>query len=185
MYQVFNGIAIEGLASCVPKNIVKNEFFSELLSEKEIRMFEKTVGITERRWANENITASDLGFKAASELFADNSFDKKDIKCIIFVSQTSDFKIPFTSNILQDRLGLSKDILCLDINAGCAGFIQGMSTAYALANSMEDGKVLFIVAETLSKILSHKDRSTSMLFGDAASALIISKQNNRRHKSDP
>lgn len=179
MYQSFDNIQIEGISSCVPQTVVTNEAFTDLLSPKEIRVFEKTVGIIERRWADKDVTASDLAFCAAEDLFSNNCFDKSEIKCILFVSQTPDFKIPFTSNILQDRLGLSKDVLCLDINAGCAGFIQGMSTAYSLANSMENGKVLLIIAETLSKILSIKDRSTSMLFGDAASALIISKNNKR------
>ncbi|MCC8424867.1 3-oxoacyl-ACP synthase III family protein [Mucilaginibacter sp. UR6-11] len=176
MYQSFTGITIDGIASCVPKNIVSNDIFSDLLSPKEMKMFEKTVGIKERRWASDEIAASDLGYRAALELFADPQFDKDKIKCLIFVSQTSDYKIPFTSNILQSRLGLASDILCLDINAGCAGFIQGLSTAYATANSMEEGSVLLIIAETLSKILSPDDRSTTMLFGDAASAIIISRK---------
>lgn len=183
MYQLFEGIVIEGISSCVPKKKVDNSSFADILTGKELRMFEKTVGILERRWAEENVTASDLGYKAAQDLLSEESFDPKDISCIVFVSQTSDFKIPFTSNILQDRLGLDKDILCLDLNAGCAGFIQGLSTAFAMANSMENGKVLFIVAETLSKILSLKDRSTSMLFGDAASAMIVSKQKNNTNKA--
>ena len=183
MYQSFDNISIEGIASCVPQNVVANDAFADLLSGKEIRMFEKTVGIIERRWADENVTASDLAFNAAEHLFSDPNFKKEEIKCIIFVSQTSDFKIPFTSNILQARLGISKEVLCLDINAGCAGFIQGMSTAYSIAKSIEGGKVLLIVAETLSKILSLKDRSTSMLFGDAASALIISHKSNNSNKA--
>ena len=178
MYQSFENISIDGISSCVPKNRVGNDTFSELLSPKEIKMFEKTVGILERRWTAKGVTASDLGFEAASDLFSDPRFKKEDIKCLIFISQTSDYKIPFTSNILQDRLGLSPDILCLDINAGCAGFVQGLSMAYSMANSLENGKVLLIVAETLSKILSLKDRGTTMLFGDAASAAIISKKEN-------
>lgn len=173
MYQEFEGVEMKAISACVPKRIISNDFFSELLSPKELRVFEKTVGILERRWAEENVTASDLGYAAAIDLFEKYDIAKEEISCLIFLSQTSDFKIPFTSNILQARLGLRKDILCLDINAGCAGFIQGLSTAFALAKSQTKGKVLFIVAETLSKILSIKDRSTSMLFGDGAAAVLI------------
>ena len=175
MYQSFDNIEIEAISSCVPKQIIKNDFFSDLLEGKDLRMFEKTVGIYERRWSDDDVTASDLAFKAIENLFISTDIDKDDIKCLLFVSQTSDYKIPFTSNILQDRLGLSNDLMCLDINAGCAGFIQGISTAYSILNSLADGKVLLVIAETLSKILSPNDRSTTMLFGDAASALIISK----------
>ena len=173
MNQEFKGVEIKAISSCVPKNVIKNDFFESLLNSKEIRAFEKTVGIIERRWALNNVTASDLGLVAANRLFEDYPHLKEDIGCLIFLSQTPDYKIPFTSNILQARLNLNKNILCLDINAGCAGFIQGLNTAFSIASSQTKTKVLLIVAETMSKIISHKDRSTSMLFGDGASAILI------------
>lgn len=172
MYQEFDGVTITALAACVPKNRVANTTFENLLTPKELRVFEKTVGILERRWAEDGVTASDLGYAAAMNLFDHFPVDKEEIGCLIFVSQTPDYKIPFTSNILQERLGLRREMLCLDINAGCAGFIQGLSTAFAMAKSQK-GKVLFIVAETLSKILSPKDRATTMLFGDGAAAVLV------------
>lgn len=173
MYQEFKGIEIKGLSSCVPKNTIKNDFFESLLNSKELRAFEKTVGIIERRWAEKDVTASDLGFAAANHLFETTPDLKENIGCIIFLSQTPDYKIPFTSNILQERLQLNKDILCLDINAGCAGFIQGLSTAFSISSSKKNSRVLLVVAETMSKIISVNDRSTSMLFGDGASAILI------------
>ncbi|MBZ4041965.1 ketoacyl-ACP synthase III [Flavobacterium hibisci] len=183
MFQEFSGVEIKAISACVPKRKISNDTFGELLSAKELRIFEKTVGIVERRWADENVTASDLGYVAALDLFSQYALQKEEIDCLIFLSQTSDFKIPFTSNILQSRLGLKKEILCLDINAGCAGFIQGLSTAFALAKTIKNGKVLFIVAETLSKILSNNDRSTSMLFGDGASAILIQNSDDENMKS--
>lgn len=183
MIQIFEGLEIKAISSCVPKNKIRNDFFDYLLSPKEIRVFEKTVGIIERRWANENTTASDLGFKAADNLFEKYKINRDEIDCLIFLSQTSDFKIPFSSNILQHKLGLKQNILCLDINAGCAGFIQGLSTSFAIAKTIKNGKVLFIIAETLSKILSRNDRSTTMLFGDGASAVLIENIENSQTKS--
>ncbi|ALR31082.1 hypothetical protein ATE47_11340 [Chryseobacterium sp. IHB B 17019] len=177
MHQHFENIQLEAIGSVVPNNAVSNDFFSELLSAKELSFFEKTVGIKNRYWADKNVTASDLGVEAFKVL-EDNliGFDKNCVDVIIFLSQTPDYLIPFTSNILQNKLGLRKDILCIDINAGCAGFIQGLSTAYSLASTLKEGKkVLLIIAETLSKIISIKDRTTSMLFGDGASAMLISK----------
>lgn len=183
MYQEFKGVEITAIAACVPKGKIKNDSFGDLLTAKELRIFEKTVGIFERRWADEGTTASDLGFAAASSLFENGAINKEDIDCLIFLSQTPDYKIPFTSNILQHRLGLKQHILCLDINAGCAGFIQGLSTSFSLAKTLPKGKVLFIVAETLSKIISRKDRGTTMLFGDGAAAILIENTENIEAKT--
>lgn len=183
MFQEFKGVQIKAITACVPKRKILNDSFGELLSPKELRIFEKTVGIVERRWADENVTASDLGYAAAEDLFQQYKVSKDEIDCLIFVSQTPDFKIPFTSNILQSKLGLKKETLCLDINAGCAGFIQGLSTAFAFAKTLKKGKVLLIIAETLSKILSNNDRSTSMLFGDGAAAVIVENDNTEESTS--
>jgi 3-oxoacyl-[acyl-carrier-protein] synthase-3 len=176
MNQVFENINIKAISSCVPPRVVKNEEFSILLNPKEMSSFEKTVGIFERRWASDDVTASDLGFKAAQAIFDQDISLSKNVKALIFLSQTSDYKIPFTSNILQFKLGLDQDTLCLDINAGCTGFVQGLSVAFSIANTFDDDElVLLIVSETLSKILAPSDRSTTMLFGDAGSAIIIGK----------
>lgn len=181
MIQEFQGIGIDAIAACVPKNIISNDIFSDLLEPKELRKFEKTTGIKQRRYVDESTFASDLGYVAANKILEEKEC-RNEIKALIFVSQTSDYKIPFTSNILQDRLNLSSEILCLDINAGCAGFIQGLATSYALANSIE-GKVLLVISETLSKILSPKDKTTTMLFGDGAAAILISKNGNENQKT--
>jgi 3-oxoacyl-[acyl-carrier-protein] synthase-3 len=176
MNQVFENINIKVISSCVPRRVVKNEDFSFLLSPKEMKSFEKTVGILERRWASDDVTASDLGYKAAQSIFDQDKSLSKNVKALIFLSQTSDYKIPFTSNILQFKLGLARDTLCLDINAGCTGFVQGLSVAFSLSNTLKDNElVLLIVSETLSKILAPSDRSTTMLFGDAGSAIVIGK----------
>ncbi|EJL66738.1 3-oxoacyl-ACP synthase III family protein [Flavobacterium sp. CF136] len=183
MFQEFLGVEIEAISACVPKRKILNNSFGELLSPKEYRVFEKTVGILERRWAEENVTASDLGYAAALDLINKYEVNREDVECLIFLSQTPDYKIPFTSNILQHRLELKKEILCLDINAGCAGFIQGLSTAFSIATSLKKGKILFIVAETLSKILSIDDRSTAMLFGDGAAAVLINSDEAKQNKA--
>ncbi len=184
MNQEFSGVEIIAISGCVPKNTISNSMFENMLTPKEIKIFEKTVGIKERRWANKGITASDLAVIAVEKLFDDNNFNKQEIDCLIFLSQTPDYKIPFTSNLLQEKLGLKKELLCLDINAGCAGFIQGLSTSFSIAKTLGKGrKVLFIVAETLSKILSEKDRSTTMLFGDGAAAILVEKTENLEAKS--
>lgn len=172
MFQ-YSNIVIEALAGAVPKTKIRNDHFSHLLNEKELRIFTKTTGIEERRYADSMTSASDLGYHAAKQIIEDSN--KSEIKALVFVSQTSDYKIPFTSNILQNRLGLEQKTLCLDINAGCAGFVQGLNVAYSLVNSFAEGKVLLVISETLSKILAPNDRTTTTLFGDGAVSLLIGK----------
>ena len=101
MFQKFNGIGIEAVAACVPDNIITNAHFGEMMSEKELAKFEKTTGIKERRYADEKTTAADLGYIAAKKILEEKNCTS-DIEVILFLSQTSDYKIPFTSNILQE-----------------------------------------------------------------------------------
>ncbi|NMH29503.1 ketoacyl-ACP synthase III [Flavobacterium silvaticum] len=173
MLQQFRGIEIKALSACIPKRIVGNDAFEDLIAGKELRMFERTVGITSRRWAEDGVTATDLGFEAASILFSEHPELKENISALVFLSQTPDYKLPFSSNILQDKLGLGRELLCLDLNAGCAGFVQGLGTAFSLASPVKNGRVLLIIAETMSRMLSYKDRGTTLLFGDGAAAMII------------
>jgi len=176
MYSSFEDIGIIGISTTVPSSIVDNSSFIHILSDKEIRKFEKTVGIKERRWASSGVTSSDLGQQAANRLIEQLGVNRSDIGAVLFLSQTPDFIIPFSSNILQDKLNIPQNSLCLDINAGCAGFIQGLFNAFSIVNTLPKGKmVLLVVAETLSKILSMKDKSTSMLFGDGAAAILVVK----------
>lgn len=174
-FSKFSNIHIEGISACVPKEIIDNIDYPFLYTDKEKRKLIKTTGIAQRRITNSNTCSSDLGFAAANELIADLNIDRTQITSLLFVSQTPDYKIPFTSNILQDRLKLSNSCFCIDINAGCGGFPLGLQMAYSLAETQDNACVLFIIAETLSKVLSTKDKSTSLLFGDGASALLIRK----------
>jgi 3-oxoacyl-[acyl-carrier-protein] synthase-3 len=164
--------SIEGLTSSVPKNTVGNEYYDSMFSDRELKIFERTTGIKERRHVIGGMTASDLALDAAERLLTKMKIDKSSIKGLVWVSQTSDYQIPFTSNILADKLELSSEVFCLDINAGCAGFIQGLFVSSKLISNSSE-KVLFLVGETLSKILASSDRSTSPLFGDGASAIIL------------
>jgi len=168
-----SNIKIESISAVVPKNRVKNDSISHLFTTKDLRRFEKTTLILERRHVNDNTTASDLGFIAAEKILS-NIESKDEIGTLLWLSQTSDYIIPFTSNILQDRLDLSHDTFCLDISAVCAGFVQGLYTAFSFAQN-SNKRVLLIIGETLSKILSENDRSTTPLFGDGSAAILVGK----------
>jgi 3-oxoacyl-[acyl-carrier-protein] synthase-3 len=174
-YSKFEYINIKSIAGCVPKDIQDTMLYPYLFSDKEKKKFIRATGIRERRIAEHSVTSSDLGYYAAIDIITGSKIDKKDIKSLIFVSQTPDYRIPFTANILQHRLDLDKDCTCIDINAGCSGFVTGLQTAYSIQNSLHNGNVLLIFAETMSKIVSSKDRATSLLFGDGATALLLEK----------
>jgi 3-oxoacyl-[acyl-carrier-protein] synthase-3 len=133
-------------------------------------------GVEERRFTTASQTASDLCFAAAEQLFLENSTDKSEIDILLFVSQTPDFRMPATSVTLQHRLGLPKSTAAFDIGLGCSGFVYGLSVAYAYANMPQVRKVLLLDGETRSKVYHPKDRKTGFIFGDAAVAAIIEKQ---------
>jgi len=133
-------------------------------------------GVEERRFTTEGQTASDLCFAAAEQLFLDNQIDTSEIDILLFVSQTPDYRMPATSISLQHRLGLPKSTAAFDISLGCSGFVYGLSVAYAYANMPQVRKVLLLDGETRSKVYHAKDRKTGFIFGDAAVAAIIEKQ---------
>lgn len=181
----FRDTYIEGIASVVPNNTVQNDRFS-FFSQKERKFFEKTVGISERRWTDDDQTTTNLAFAAGVALLSDLKIndDLSSIKQLIFVSQTPDQQIPFTSNILQGTLGLSNEILAIDLNSGCAGFIQSLTTGFSLNSGLNDNeRTLIVLSETLSKRLNLNDKSTAPLFGDGAAAIMLKRSKNIVMKS--
>lgn len=171
----FNNVGIKAISACVPKRIEYNKDLGYLIPEEEIEKTIQNIGIEERRIADADCCSSDLCFKAAEQLLKDNQIDPLSINALIFVSQTSDYHQPATAPILQDRLGLSKDTLSFDINLACSGYVYGLSTAYAYANM--GLRVLLLVGETMSKIVSRNDKVNTPLFGDGGTATLIEQGN--------
>ena len=173
----YNEIGIAAMAACVPPIIESNRDLSYFMSEEEIQKAIQNIGIEERRIAGQNVCASDLCFKAAEKLLVDNEIDKSTVDALIFVSQTAYYHQPATAPILQQRLGLSKDTLSFDINLACSGYVYGLSAAYAYASQPGINRVLLLVGETMSKIVSRYDKVNTPLFGDAGTATLIEKGN--------
>ncbi len=169
----YQNVGIKAISACVPKNVNKNSDLGYLIPEEEIEKTINSIGIKEKRIADKDVTSSDLCFKAAKKLLEDNQIDPSEINALIFVSQTSDYHQPATSPILQDRLGLSKDTLCFDVNLACSGYVYGLSIAYSFAAQNGINKVLLLVGETMSKIVSPYDKESAPLFGDAGTATLI------------
>jgi 3-oxoacyl-[acyl-carrier-protein] synthase-3 len=174
----YNTIGISGMAACVPKNTIDNYEYTQYFDKEDVKEIVDKVGIKQRRFAEKDTCSSDLCFAAAEKLIADMNIDKSEIDLLIFVSQTPDYRMPATSILLQERLGLSKQTAAFDISLGCSAFIYGLSVIYALMQTGGFRKALLLDGETRSRIYSPKDRKTAFLFGDGGIAAII--ENNEK-----
>jgi len=132
------------------------------------------VGINKRRIAGKNECASDLAVKAAERLFAEHSIQKSEIDFVLLCTQSPDYFLPTTACIVQDRLNLPTSCGALDFNLGCSGYVYGLSLAKGLIAGEIAKNVLLITAETYSKHIHSKDKGNRTLFGDAATATLIS-----------
>ncbi len=157
----------------LPEASVSNE---ELLQEfpqlEPNRVYEK-LGVKSRHVARTNETAVDMAQKAAEKVF--EKFDKREIDFVILCTQSPDYMLPTSACILQDVLGLRSDIGAFDFNLGCSGYIYGLAIAKGLIKANIATNVLLLTSETYSKYIYHKDRASRTIFGDGASASIITK----------
>lgn len=172
----FKDIGITALAAAVPANTIVNKQYTEVFDAQSAADIVEKTGIEERRFAPEGMCASDLCYAAADKLIVDNNIDRSEIDVLIFVSQTPDYRMPATSVILQERLGLSKSVAAFDVNLGCSAFVYALSMAYGYATQPHIRKVLVLDGETRSRVYSSKDRMTAFLFGDAGVAALIEKK---------
>lgn len=171
----FNNIGITAIAVAVPKKIINNYEYTEFFPKEEVKEVVDKIGVFERRFADEKTCSSDLCFAATERLIADNNIDKNEIDLLVFISQTPDYRMPATSVILQNRLGLSSKTIAFDINLGCSAFIYGMSVVFSMVQQPNIRKALILDGETRSKVYSPKDRRTAFLFGDAGAAALVEK----------
>jgi len=167
-----NNVSVRGIASCVPKDRVKNEDYP-LFSPEEFAKLSKSTGIFERRKADANTTSSDLCYHAAEKLISKLGWEKESIDVLLFVSQTPDYMLPATSCILQNRLGLSIDTYAMDISMGCSGWIYGFSTIAQLLTHGGMKRGLLLTGETTLKLVSEYDKSAYPLFGDAGTVTAV------------
>ncbi|GAB7086264.1 3-oxoacyl-ACP synthase III family protein [Marinifilum fragile] len=133
------------------------------------------MGYNKRRIVEDGVCSSDLAIHGLKHLIDSKHLDKNDIDALLFVSQSPDHFMPPTSNIIQGELELKHEMLCLDINQGCAGFIIGLQQAFMLLDQDAIKKVVLINADVLSPKVSIRDRNSNPLIGDAASITIVEK----------
>lgn len=169
-----NNIKILGSGYAKPLKTITNYDLEKRVDTSHEWIVQRT-GITQR-YISENENTSDLGYRAALAAIKDAEMEANDIDAIIVATMTPDHLTPSTACLIQEKLGLNhKQIFAVDLNAACSGFLYAFQIACSLLERFE--KILIIGSETLSKIIDWQDRSTCVLFGDGAGAMIITKGN--------
>lgn len=169
----FNNVGITALSASVPAEIIDNSKYTHFLDPADIKKVIEMTGIKARRFADAKTCSSDLCIDATKKLVRAIDLDIAEIDALIFVSQTPDYRTPPSSMMIAHKLGLSKNIAALDVNLGCSGYIYGLQVAFLYASQTNIRKVLLLNGETKSKAYSSKDKSTSLLFGDAGTATLV------------
>jgi 3-oxoacyl-[acyl-carrier-protein] synthase III len=164
-------VSITGLGSYVPDRVVTNEELSKLVETSDEWIVERT-GIHERRIAAPEQALSDLALPAAREALAEAGIDASDLDLIIVATVTPDMMFPTTSALMADALG-APDAAAYDLLAGCTGFMYAMAQAYGMVAAGLSHRALVIGGDVLSRILDWTDRSTVVLFGDGAGAVVL------------
>lgn len=164
------------VAACgmyVPERIVTNEDLAHIVETSDEWIVQRT-GIRTRRRVAENQYASDLAVDAVRDLLrAHPDVDVKSIDYVLVSSTTPDYVYPSISALVQDRIGIPTAAGALDVSAACAGFCAIMNLAAALIASNQARNVLIIATEALTRSVDYTDRSTCVLFGDGAAAMLL------------
>jgi 3-oxoacyl-[acyl-carrier-protein] synthase-3 len=164
-------VTITGLGAHAPEWVVTNADLSELVDTSDEWIIERT-GIRERRIAAETEALSDLALPAAERALEEAGIAGEDIDLLIVATVTPDMMFPSTSAILADRLGAA-DAAAYDLSAGCTGFMYALAQAYGMVAAGLSRRALVVGGDVLSRILDWTDRSTVVLFGDGAGAVVL------------
>lgn len=140
------------------------------------RKLAEVMGYDRHRIVEGPVCSSDLAVAAVRHLFDTGRIKREDVGGLILVTQSPDYLMPGTAMVVHDRLGLHRDVFCLDINQGCAGFIIGTMLGFMLLDQPDVGKVLLINVDVLSRKVSLRDRNSFPLIGDAASVAVLERR---------
>lgn len=165
---------IKGIAYYLPDTVLTNEELVKQFPEWTVDKISKKVGISERHVTTEDETAGDMAVKAAEKLFAEKGFDRSVIDFVLLCTQSPDYHLPSTSCIIQDKLGLSTRCGAFDFNLGCSGYEYGLAVAKGLVVSGIAKNILLLTAETYTKYIHPQDKGNRTIFGDGATATIVS-----------
>ncbi len=166
---------IKSFSYYLPEKVVTNEELVAEFPEWTVEKIADKVGVKERHVAEDGDTATDLALNAAEKLFEEHpEISKESVDFVIFCTQSPDYILPTSACIIQQRLGLRTDIGAFDFNLGCSGYVYGLSIAKGLIAGGIATNVLLLTGETYNKHLHPRDKGNRTIFGDAATATIVS-----------
>ncbi len=166
---------VRGVGHYLPERVVPNAEFEDSLDTSDEWIRART-GIEQRHFAAEGETTSDLAVHAANSALRNAGLEASEIDAIILATSTADLTFPSAATMVQSELGMANGF-AFDVQAVCAGFVFALANANALIISGQANRVMVIGAETFSRIMDWNDRTTCVLFGDGAGALILEAQN--------
>ena len=164
-------VSITGLGVKVPDRVVTNDDLKQYVDTTDEWIRERT-GIRERRMASKEEALSDIALPASRDALAQAGVEGKDIDLLIVATVTPDMTFPSTGAILADKLGAA-DAAAYDLSAGCTGFMYALAQAYGMLVGGLARRALVVGGDLLSRILDWDDRSTLVLFGDGAGAVVM------------
>jgi 3-oxoacyl-[acyl-carrier-protein] synthase-3 len=160
-----------GTGAYLPKRVMTNKEFESIVETSDEWIVERT-GIRQRHIAAEGEVTSDLAVKAGDQAIKNAGIAPETIDLVVLATTTPDDTMPATATKVQHKLGITNGA-AFDVNAACSGFVYAMAIANSFIVSGQARRVLVIGAETYSRILDWKDRTTSILFGDGAAAIVL------------
>lgn len=158
----------------LPADTLTNKDINDVFPDWSIDKISNKTGIDNRHIAAPDEYSSDMAEKAARQLFKEYNVDPASVDFILLCTQSPDYFLPTTACLLQDRLGIPTSAGALDFNLGCSGYIYGLGLAKGLIYAGIAKNILFLTAETYSKFIHPADKSNRTIFGDGATATIIS-----------
>lgn len=161
-----------GTGMNVPTKVITNDYFASYLDTSDEWIRDRT-GIVERRWVEKGVGASELAAPAASQAIKNAGLSVNDIQAIVFATATPDYAYPSSACVLQKRLSIPNTALAFDVNAVCSGFVYALTTADSLIARGLVKNVLVIGADIFSSSINPNDRTTCVLFGDGAGAVVL------------
>jgi 3-oxoacyl-[acyl-carrier-protein] synthase-3 len=164
---------VQALEHYLPEGRVTNDDLAAIYPTWTADKILAKTGIQERHVVAPGVVASDLAVEAAEKLFAKTGIDRAEIDLLIYCTQSPDYFLPTTACILQTRLGLGTGTAAFDYNLGCSAFPYGLAIVRGLVDAGVASNALLLMADTYSRYIHPMDRSVRTLFGDAASAVLI------------
>jgi len=178
----FSGKRLAGMLTVLPAN--ERSFTDDMKEfdfpeEKSLKL-KKVMGYDRHRIVTDGTCVSDLAVHGFRYLFDHGHVKPDELDALVVITQSPDYYMPATSNVIQGRLNLKHDMLCLDISQGCAGFVVGLMQAFMMLDQASIKRVALVNADVLSRKVSRKDKNSFPLIGDAACITIVERSDDRQ-----